>query len=236
MRSTVRRKLDMASAVRQFCRDNPSDDPSYGIMLGKLEELVSRAEELVAQELGGRIAELASTGRRDELRRSMHFQLLRHLIRTAELAAKEQPELLGKFRIRSLKAPNTAYLISARKMQEDGIANKDLLARFGLSTAMLDELGITIDQFETAAADARAGRTGHIGARAELEVVSAGMVDRVEQLNTFNQHRFKNDPEKLAGWDAVRSVLGPFRSNSKAAAAGGESGVTPPPGEIAPTA
>jgi len=233
MRTAVRRKLEMAAAVRQFSRDHPSDDPSYGIMLGALEGLVTRAEALAAQEIGGRIAELAATGRRDELRRSIHFQLLRHLIKTGELAAKERPELIGKFRIRSLRAPFTSYLISARKMLEEGIANKDLLASVGLSTAMLDELGSTIAQFETATRDVRTGRIAHVGARAELEAVTSEILDRVGQLNTFNQHRFKNDSEKLASWESVRSVVLPVRSNGKPPA---EGGVTPPSGEVAPAA
>jgi hypothetical protein len=233
MRSAVRRRLEMAAAVRQFSRDHPSDDPSYAIMLGKLEELVTRAEALAAQEIGGRIAELAAGGRRDELRRSIHFQLLRHLIKSGELAAKERPELLGKFRIRSLRAPHTSYLISARKMLEEGIANKDLLASVGLSTAMLDELGSTIAQFEAATAEVRTGKIGHVGARAELEAVTAEILDRVGQLNTFNQHRFRSDPEKLAGWEAVRNVPGAFRSNTKPVV---EGGVTPPSGAVAPAA
>jgi hypothetical protein len=45
---------------------------------------------------------------------------------------------------------------------------------------------------------------------------TAEILDRVGQLNTFNQHRFKNDSEKLASWESVRSVVLPVRSRQAA--------------------
>lgn len=234
MRSAVRVKLDMVDAVRQFSRDHPSDDPSYGIMIGKLDEGATRAKALVRQEAGGRIAELAAITRRDELRLQVHFQLLRHLIRTAQLAAKERPELLRVFRILSLKAPHQSYLVASQRMLEAGVADKDFLASYGLSTAMLAELGGSIAEYETASNDARTGKVAHVGARAELEGLVAELLDRVEQLNTFNQRRFRDEMESLAAWENVRSVFGPKRSKPQPLPTG--DGSTPPAGRVAPAA
>lgn len=176
--------------------------------IGGLEELVARAEAHAAQEIAGRVTELAAIGRRDELRNNIHFQLMRHLIRTAELATKDHPELLGKFRTPPLKSANSTYLIAVKKLLAEGRANQDLLVTYGLSVAMLDQLTATIALFETAINDRRTGRVGHIGARAELEAIGSEILKRVGQLDSFNRERFKKDPEHLAGWESVATVLG----------------------------
>ena len=208
MRSPIRKKLEMAAAVRQFGRDNPTDDAGYAVMLGGLEDMVARTEVLAAQEMAGRVTELAAIGRRNELRHNIHFNLGRHLIRTAELAAKDHPELLGKFRTPAIKSPNSTYLIEVKKLLAEGRAHQEVLLSYGLSAPMFAQLEATTALFEAAINDRRTGRTGHIGARAELEALGTEILKRVAQLDTFNRERFKQDPEHLAGWVSVATVLG----------------------------
>lgn len=225
----------MAARVLEFSRTNPSDDPSHATLLGRLEARLTRADSLAAQERSGRIAELAASSRRDELRRAMHFQLLRHLVRVGELAAKDNAELVGKFRLRMPNATHKSFLIAAKAMLADGLANKDLFVSLGLSASMLDELGKAVAQFEEATESQAVGKRSHVGARVDLEVVTGELLELVELLNTFNRFRFRNDAEQAAAWDNTRSVLGPFKAKTRATPPGtGE--VPPPAGGLAPAA
>jgi len=224
----------MAARVREFSRSHPSDDPSHATVLARLEDRLTRADVLAVQERAGRIAELSAAGRWEELRRTMEFQLLRHLVRAGELAARENPELTGKFRLRMPNATHKAFLISARAMLADGVANKDLLVSQGLSETMLGELDKAVGQFEVATDAGGAGRRDHIGARFDLEAVSNELLQVVELLNTFNSFRFRSDPELAAAWQSARTVFG--ASRPKPAAPPTEGGVTPPSGGVASAA
>lgn len=224
----------MATRVREFCRAHPSNDSSHVGALARLEDRLTRAESLAIEERAGRIAELSAAERREELRRTMHFQLLRHLVRVGELAAKDNPDLVGKFRLRMPNATNKAFLVSSKAMLADGLANKELFVRLGLSEAMFEDLGKAVAEFESATVVGSAGRSGHVGARVDLEAVSAELLGVVELLNTFNLYRFREQPQLTAEWENVRSMTVPFRTKPEVPAP--QSGVTPPAGGIAPAA
>lgn len=234
MRKDVRRKIEMATRVRDFSRAHPSEDSSHVAALARLEDRLTRSEALAIEERAGRIAELSAAGRREELRRSMHFQLLRHLVRVGELAAKDKPDLVGKFRLRMPNATNKAFLVSSKAMLADGLANKDLFVRLGLSAAMFEDLGKAVAEFEAVTLAGSAGRSGHVGARVDLEAVSVELLEVVELLDTFNLYRFRNEPQLRAEWENVRSMIVPFRAKPEVPAP--QSDVTPPAGGIAPAA
>lgn len=242
MRRDVRRKIEMATRVREFCRAHPSDDSSHVGALARLEERLTRAEGLAIEERAGRIAELSSAARREELRRTMHFQLLRHLVRVGELAAKDNAGLVGKFRLRMPNATNKAFLVSSKAMLADGLANKDLFVSLGLSAAMFEDLGKAVAEFEAATIAGSKGRSGHVGARVDLESVSGELLDLVELLNTFNRYRFRNEPQLTAEWDNVTSMVTPFRPKPEVPVSQPDgtpvtsTGVTPPSGSVAPAA
>ncbi len=234
MRGEIRRKIEMCTGALEFCRAHPSDDASYATMLAQLEGRLARADALAVLERTGRIAERSGTSRREELRRDMHFQLLRHLVRVGEAAAKDRPELLGKFRLRMPNATHKAFSVSAKAMLADGMANRDLFVSLGLSATMLNELATAVSEFEEVSASSRAGRTSHVGARADFETIAAELLEAVELLNTFNRRRFRNDSELAAAWESARQVLGPRRSKPVVPPTDGE--VTPPSGGVASAA
>ena len=51
------------------------------------------------------------------------------------------------------------------------------------------------------------GRRVHIGARANLEVVSDEVVQIVKILDGYNRHRFVAQPDLLAAWTYARNVV-----------------------------
>jgi hypothetical protein len=73
----------------------------------------------------------------------------------------------------------------------------------------LDELGAALDRFEQALNQKHSGRAAHVGARAELDAVTAEIMLIVRQLDALNRFRFRNDAESLAGWKSARDVAWP---------------------------
>jgi hypothetical protein len=71
MNALLRRRLEMAARVRDFLRAHKTDAVGEGLGLAKLEELIQRAEVLVAQQRGGVVVTRAATQQRDKLRRAL---------------------------------------------------------------------------------------------------------------------------------------------------------------------
>jgi hypothetical protein len=84
-------------------------------------------------------------------------------------------------------------------------------------------VGRKVLDFEAASEAARTARRDHIGARADLEVITTELVEQVKVLDGITRYRFGNDPEVMAEWKAARQVLGQPRN-----------GATPPtqPGDV----
>jgi len=216
MNANVRTKLEMATRVLEFCRAHPRDDSGYATLLASLEELVKRGEALAAQQRAGGIAERSGAAHRRELRAEMHFALLRHLVRVGELAAKERPDLIGKFQLPPFNSTNKTFVVASKAMLAEGLANQELFLKLGQSPAMLEELSAGIQDFEASIESSLAGRAAHVGARADLEAVVAEMLTRVDLLDTINRRRFRNDPELAAAWETVRTVIGPAKRKPSA--------------------
>ena len=78
--------------------------------------------------------------------------------------------------------------------------------------ASLDEINRLVTQFEAASEAARTARCDHIGARADLEVITGQLMDEVNLLDGITRYRFGKDLEVMAEWTAARQVLGQPRN------------------------
>jgi hypothetical protein len=63
-------------------------------------------------------------------------------------ASVENEALTGMFELPPTNATNKVFGAVARKMLEQGQAQKELLVRRGLSEKLLDDLGATVDAFD----------------------------------------------------------------------------------------
>ncbi|MEO7986782.1 MAG: hypothetical protein ABI766_09635, partial [Gemmatimonadales bacterium] len=180
MNRIVRRRMEMAERVRDFSRAHPSADGNYAPVLGQLEEKVARMEGLAKQEQGGFLTTHASSVRRRSLRRRLHRELLRHLVTVADVAATEQPGMAERFELSPAGATNESFRTHARKMLEQGQAQKEQLAKHGLADRLLEDLAAAVDDFDASVAESNEGRRDHVGARAELKAVSDEVMRLVE--------------------------------------------------------
>ena len=208
MNSMVRRKLDMASRVREFTRAHAGSDPGYPTVLARLDELLPRAEAIAARQHQGRVAARGAQAGRMELRRELHSQLMHYLVAVGSFAAKDQAELSERFKLPDINATNQAFLTSVKALLVAAEGQRDLLAKQGLVLTSLDEIRRMVADFEAAGETARTARRDHIGARADLEVIATELVEQVKVLDGITRYRFGKDPEVMVEWKAARQLLG----------------------------
>jgi hypothetical protein len=91
-------------------------------------------------------------------------------------------------------------------MQLEAELHKEVLAKYGLSEAVLAQLGQLLDQFDAAMTLGSDGRTRHIGATKQLRALATELRQVVRAMDARNRQRFENDPQLLASWISARTV------------------------------
>ena len=211
MLAKTRRKLEMGKRVMEFSRKYPDTSPGYVAAAARLQERLGRADELARRQNDGRSEVRVATGRKRELRRRMLQTHLDHLAQVAEIASVEEPEILRKFVFPSDATTYQAFQTAAAGIAAEAESRKDLLLKHGLSEEVLNDCKVVLDQFETAVEQGAAGRLTHVGATAELAVVSEQVVQVVKVMNGLIRIRFGNQPETLAAWESASNVIAPGR-------------------------
>lgn len=230
MTSEVRSVLEMVRRVREFCRANLSLEPGYEPIVARIEETLTRAEGIEARERKGREAARGARAHRKELRRVLHFQLIRYLVAVGSVAARDRAELTGRFKLPSGSAPNATFLSAAKGLLANAESQKELLAKVGMKDGLLEKLTGMVGEFEAAVEAVRVGRREHIGARADLESLTAELMDQVKVLDGMTRYGFGDNPDVMAEWKAVKAV--PARPSK----ASPQVPTDPNPGGIAPAA
>jgi hypothetical protein len=236
MNRQVRRRLEMAVRVRDFSRTHPSADASYASVLSRLEGAITRMEALAGQQQGGYLSKHSSTVRRKDLRRRLHGGLLRHLVTIAADAASENPALTEMFRLPAANATNKAFQTLARKMLEQGQAQKELLAKHGLADRLLDDLGAAVNEFDASLAETNGGKQDHVLARAELDALSDEVMRLVGMLDGLNRYRFERDRQLLVAWESARHVVTGPQAETEEKPETSTGPVQAGPGEVKPAA
>lgn len=228
MLKETRRKLDMADRVQAFNQANPPTDPELAPVFEQLVARVTRANALIQEEAGGRSQARTTNRQRRQLRATLLNGHLRHLVRVGLAGARLEPALGRHFRAIRHNAPNRLFVSQAQALIATARERLELLGPLGVTEAMLDEASRLLDEFVTVSADALAGRRTHVGARAELEAVTAEIVELVNRIDGIHRLRFRGQPDKLAAWESAKDILGPFRRKN----GGGAPGDPPSGGEL----
>jgi len=211
MNAVLRRRFEMAVRVRDFLRAHATEGVE-AVAQVRLEELLTRAEALAAQQYAGVVATRASTGKRAEVRRALQSKLLRYLAGVGAVAAKENAELAAEFRLPRTRATNQAFLTLARGMLEKATAQKELLVSRGMSEQLLADLATAVADFEKTLEATRAGRREHVGASADLRSVATEIAEQVRLLDGLVRYRFGDNAELMGAWASARNVVGPFKA------------------------
>lgn len=115
------------------------------------------------------------------------------------------------------------------------------LLKYGLSEAVLAQLGELLDRFDAALLLTNNGRTAHKGATQQVEALAAELAVVVRTMDARNRQRFAVNAQLLASWVSASTVLGGRRGVGVPApvvtpVTGGEQGGTPVGGEVRPAA
>jgi len=206
MNREVRKKLQMAKVVRGFNQKHPSADASHAPVLARLDTVIVQMEALAGQQEGGYLSKHSSSVRARAIRRRVQLGLLPHLVTAAADAAKEESALTAMYRPPRLNAPNAMFRTVARKLLEQGLAQRELLTRHGLSATLLEDLRAAMDEFDASLLETSDGKLEHVQARAELDALSAEVTRLVAVLDGINRYRFERDPELLVAWESAKHV------------------------------
>jgi hypothetical protein len=235
MRGLVGRKMEMFARVRIFSRAHPSTDPGYATVLNRFEGRLNSAEVLAAKQHDGVVSAQQARNRRGELRRVVHFQLLRYLVKVGGVAGKTRTELADRFKLPRSHANNRVFLTAVRSMLTVAQSQQEAMVSEGMSPTLLEELGTMLTEFEAASDAARSARLDHIGARADLDAVTAELMETVQVLDGVNRWRFGKDPKLLVEWNAAKHVFDVGHGRVVPPAAG-DGGTPPGSGGVAPAA
>lgn len=197
----------MATSVRTFCRAHPSTDVSYTLVLTRLENTITRIEELAKQQEGGFVSKHAASVQRTDIRRRVHRGLLRHVVTAAEDAGEEAPGVAGKFRLPGQNATHAAFRAGASEMLDQARANQDLLVKHGLSATLLDDLAAAIQEFDASLQETNDGKQSHVTARAEMKELGDEIMRLVGMLDGFNRNRFHRQPELIVAWQSAKHIV-----------------------------
>jgi len=217
----------MGRSALEFSREHPDTSAGYAAALARLEERLSRAEQIATQQMDGLRDVSAAAERKLELRRSLQHAHLVHIAEVGKAAAREEPELNQKFVFRPGTRAYLAFRTAARGMAAEAQTHKDLLVKHGLAESVLENFLHALDQFDEAVEQGLEGRRAHVGASAELKSVADEIVQVVRVMDGLNRYRFMNDTEALAAWESASNVAGPTRPTPAA---------KPAPGDTPPTA
>lgn len=214
MNTKLRIRLEMATRVCVFLKAHQDvvGEGAGASGLTRLEDLLKRADELVAQQRAGVAATRAATLSRDGIRDTLQTALLRYLKAVSQAAAGENSDLLAQFQMPHLNINHRVFVAAVRGLLAKATEQKDLLVSHGMQPSLLDDLGAAVTEFEQTLDVSREGRRQHVGARAELEAVEAEILKQVRVLDGLMHYRFKANADLMGEWASARNVLGPFRS------------------------
>ncbi len=142
----VRSKLEMVARVREFCRAHLATEPGYAPILIRLEDRQGRATAIAAREQEGRTAARGARAHRRELRRVLHFQVIRYLVAVGSVAARDQAEVAERFKLTSSNATNAVFVASVKALLAAAESQRDLLVKEGMKEGVLEALSAKVSE------------------------------------------------------------------------------------------
>lgn len=217
MRSEVSRTYEMGTRVVSLEDAHPDTDEGHLLSVQKAKDVVAQMKDVAAAQRAGLVDKGAGSAEKARLRREILAGPVAHLAEVGKRASRSGFELGRTYRYKPGAQTYTAFLTAARAMQAKAQADAKLLVKFGLSEAVLAQLGELLDKFEAAIALGNDGRTKHKGATRQLEQLAMELGSLVRTMDARNRQRFQDNPQLLASWVSASTVLGGKRGVGVAA-------------------
>jgi len=207
MDSRTRRIKEMGERVLEWTTTHPSSEPGAAAAQTRLQQLITRVNQLADQQRDGILEVRRASARKHEARVEIMQIHLSHVISAAELASTEEPELAEKFRIPGRATTYAAFRTAARGVLTEAESRKELLTKYGLSDSLMAELRAALDEFDAVVEQGVQGRARHVGATAELLTAADEILAVVRVMNGPNRSRFAQNRELYSAWRNMSSVI-----------------------------
>ena len=208
MNGDVRRTFEMTVRAEDFSDAQPDTDAGHLVSVERLKQVKAQMEQVATMQRAGVIDVHTGALEKRRLRREMLAGPIAHLTEVGGLAKREHPDLVNKLRYKPSGNAYLAHRTAARGMQAEAEANKEVLAKYGLSEAVLSVFGQLLDQFDAAVKLGSDGRAAHTGATRRLEALALEAGQIVRAMDARNRYRFKNDEQVLGAWISASTVFG----------------------------
>jgi hypothetical protein len=224
MRAQDRRTLEDGRASLRFDDANPDSSPGAVSTREELRGLVTRGEQVAAQQRDGLLKVEAATADKRAHRQLLETSAVPHLAVAAERAAEEAPELMQKFARLARASTDPAFRTAAGSMAEEAERQKPILEKHGLADGALEGLKTGLAGYDTALAQIADGRRDHVGASAELRTIAREIRRVLRLMDGFNRYRFQHDAEQLAAWESASGIRPRRGRRGRGAGGSGEPG------------
>jgi hypothetical protein len=207
----------MGKRVDGFSDANPDTDTGNTQSAQEVKEIVKRMGVVAAAQRAGLLDKAAGSAEKARLRRQILAGPVAHMAEVGKRAQRSKHELGVTFRYKPGAQTYVAFQNTARSMQAAAEADKPVLMKFGLSEAVLAQLGELLDRFDGATELSNAGRTAHKGATQQLEELAHELASVVRTMDARNRLRFQDNRQLLESWISASTVLGVRRAEGEPA-------------------
>ena len=139
----------------------------------------------------GRLNKTAASADKAALRQEILKGPVAALAAVAKRARKDYRDVAMQFRYKPSRQTYVAFEGAIRTMQSAAEENKKLLVRYGLSEAVLVELGALLDRFAKARELCDQGRVAHKAATQQLDQLAQELGSVIRAMDARNRVRYK---------------------------------------------
>ena len=176
--------------------------------MGKLKGVVQQMEQEEGLQRSALMDRHTSALDKGRLRHELLDGPIAHVVGVADLARKDEPSLATQVQYRPSGNTFGGHLAAARGLLAEAEAHQELLAKYGLSTGVLEVYRELLSQSDAAVRLGDEGRAAHKGATPHLRELAKEVRQIVRTLDGRNRIRFKNDSKLLGEWISASTVLG----------------------------
>ena len=216
MRDELRRNHETGTRVFEFANADPTEAEGYTVATTTLAKALPKALELDRIYFIGLDTARASTESRAEAQQEI-TSLVATIGIVSRATDREEPGFHKNFRVPREDRSVAGYNNRAQLLLERVRASADRFAFYGFTPAMADELESRLARWRAGVTEGNTGHRTHVTATSDIEDVIRTIRRAVEQLNVVYQVRYRQDPVRLAAWNAARAVRrAPARKDAEA--------------------
>lgn len=206
MKLYQRRRKTAIERSLDFVGENPLTPPlaAATALIAELTAVSTSLDNLAGSQDHGFGTVRGAVTLRRILRREL-YSTLKELAQAAR-TIDDHPELAGEMRLGRNNNSFEALIARARAFHTALMPTKDAFVALGFAATIDVDLQAQITALAEATERKNAGRAGHIGGTAGLEVLCASGLRILQKLDAILSKAYKNDPGLYAGWKAARHV------------------------------